>query len=94
MTNNGWLHTHSTQYMIMSIVHTCWYGSSYVLLSWYSSPYLYMYLYLVLPRYSNQKTHYGPACGGEKRGDDIETGGKEMRRERGGGGRDAEIPKP
>ena len=40
----------------------------YVLLSRYSSPYLYVYLYWVLPRYSNQMTHCGPACGGEKRG--------------------------
>ena len=33
----------------VGVVHTCWYGSSCVLLSRYSSPYLYVCLHLVLP---------------------------------------------
>ena len=40
---------------------------------------MYLYFYLVLPRYSNQITHCGPACGGDKRGDERERGEKHMR---------------
>mmetsp|Transcript_32031 Transcript_32031/g.57424 ORF Transcript_32031/g.57424 Transcript_32031/m.57424 type:complete len:127 (-) Transcript_32031:40-420(-) len=50
-------------------VHTCWHRSSYALLSRCSSPCSYLYLLLVLPKYSSQITPCGPEEGGCLSGD-------------------------